>query len=98
MARRPTNGAFQEWPGIPGGYVRDGVYCIRRSISGRRYERSLETRTAEEALTRLTAFLRDPKNWTAAPPPEKVGLHLDTSKVEDFLKWSKETKHNSEEW
>jgi integrase len=84
------------WPGIRGGFIRRGVYGLRRTLRGRRYEVSLRVTTATAALEQLARFERDPERWHPAPadlPP----VLIDEDLVRAFLASSKE-KGNSDPW
>jgi hypothetical protein len=84
------------WPGIRGGFIRRGVYGLRRSLRGRRYEVSLRVTTEIAALEQLARFERNPEGWHPAPA-ELPPLLLDDELVKGFLEYSKK-KGNSKAW
>lgn len=84
------------WPGIRGGFIRKGVYGLRRTLRGRRYEVSLRVTTGTAALEQLARFERDPEGWHPAPT-QTPAITLDADLVRDFLAFSKE-KGNSDPW
>src|SRR4051794_372245 len=84
------------WPGIRGGFIRRGVYGLRRTLRGRRYEVSLRGTTEIAALEQLARFERDPESWHPAPAQTPI-ITLDDDLVRDFLAWSK-AKGNSDPW
>ena len=92
-----ARGTVQCWPGIPGGYIRKGIYAVQRTMNGRRYDVSLRRSTASAALEELVRFERDPANYRAALPARE-GFYLDKAVVQDFLDWSRDVKRNTEEW
>jgi integrase len=88
-----ARGAVTRWPG---GYVRKGVFIIRRTVKGRTYEVSTRARTEAAALQQLARFEADPEAYVPNPP--SPALFLDEDLAADFLKWSRLTKGNTRGW
>ena len=87
-------GATTRWAG---GYVRKGVYYIRRTVRGTQLELSTLCTTEAAALQQLARFEADPLGWTPAPPPP-AALYLEAELVDEFLHWSRHEKGNTKAW
>src|SRR5258708_5983038 len=90
-------GKRQPWPGIPGGYILNGVYGVRRSIRGRAFDVSLRRTMHGAALDELERWENDPLNWV----PLRAGVAaviVDDDLVKEFLAWSRDEKKNTLPW
>jgi hypothetical protein len=83
-----------------GGYIRKGVYIIRRSIGGRRYEVSTRCTTAAAAYKALESFEKDPRAFTATTESGHTtkSLFLTEALAQEFLDWCKVSKKTSKAW
>ncbi|NVJ20505.1 tyrosine-type recombinase/integrase [Myxococcus sp. AM011] len=88
-----------------GGYIRADskgreTYYIYRKISGRLFEVSTRCHTSRAAHEQLKRFEADPANYKPAGVAQiqDAGIHLSAKLAEEFLRWSKAEKKNSEKW
>ena len=77
--------------GVSLGTIRSGIYWIRRTVHGRRYQISTGCRTAEAALAEYQRFEKDPAGFV---PRGKAGTAWDQA-VKDFLRYSEAVAMNS---
>jgi integrase len=86
-----------------GGYVRvdakgRGIYIIRRSIGGKRYEVSTRCTTRYGARRQLERFEADPESYQALPESAlRQKLTLTIELIAEFMAWSAD-KGNGKEW
>lgn len=83
-----------------GGYVTaSGVYVIRRSIAGKRYEVSTRCTVASAAYKHLVRFETDPDGYTPRSTPARDTLYLTEELAQEYLDWCRLKKGNrSRRW
>ncbi len=88
-----------KWSGGRIWRAKDGgrTYFICRRINGKLYERSTHCSHEKEAEEHLRRFEADPEGYDPASVVGKP-LALDAALLEAFLAWSKNERHNSDDW
>lgn len=77
--------------GVTLGYIRNGTYCIDRSIHGKRYRPSTGCRTPDAALAEYRRFEESPSSYV---PRSSPGASFQAA-VKDYLVYSQLTLQNS---
>ncbi len=95
MARGKKRSAEQTWEG---GFIRGGVYHIRRQIHSKRYSVSTRARSQRAAYEQLKRFEADPISYRPEGRPGAAPIYLDEVLATAFLKWSRDVQHNSPKW
>lgn len=82
-----------------GGFVREdsGVFIIRRSVNGKRYDVSTRCMTERAALKQLERFEVDPANYSPGGDG-KEPVFLDVDLAQQFLTFCRDEKKNSPLW
>ena len=88
-----------------GGYIRTDskgrdTYYVYRKINGRLFEVSTRCHTSRAAHEQLRRFEADPANYQpgGVAPAAADTLAITVTVVEEFLRWSRNDKKNTEKW
>jgi integrase len=82
----------------PGGFIRGGVYHIRRQVHGKRYSVSTRARSQRAALKQLERFEADPNGYHPEGELGAAPIYLDDKLAAEFLAWSRDVQRNTPKW
>lgn len=81
----------------PGGYVRKGIYVIRRMVGGYPYDVSTRATSLRAAMKHLERFEADPAGYEPSNTgPDPVFITKDL--VREYLVWSRDERGNTRDW
>src|SRR5258708_40211114 len=74
------------------------IYIIRQSIGGKQYEVSTKAHSRGAALKQHDRFEANPEAYNPRGDVSPDPIYLDEALTEEFLKWSRKEKQNTERW